>query len=78
MTVLRFARRTRSAALAVACGAALLLVAMRALPAPGPLTGLCDVAMVYGAAIAVAAWLHERQQLRVFHADVAAFLQAQA
>jgi hypothetical protein len=78
MNVLRFARRTRSAAVAVALGAALLLMAMRALPAPGPLTGLCDVALVYGLAIAVAAWLHERQQLRTFHADVAAFLRAQA
>jgi hypothetical protein len=78
MSVLSFARRTRSAALAVALGAALLLMATRVLPAPPPLTGVCDVALVYGAAIAVAAWLHERQQLRTFHADVAAFLRAQA
>lgn len=78
MTVLWFARRTRSTAVAVALGAALLLLAMRVLPAPAQLTGVCDVALVYGAAIAVAAWLHERQQLRTFHADVAAFLQAQA
>lgn len=78
MNVLRLARQARTVAVAVALGAALLLMALRVVPAPGPVTGLLDVALVYGAAIALAAWVHERQQLRVFHADVVAFLQAQA
>ncbi len=77
MSVLRLARLARSVAVAVALGAAAMLMALRMVPAPGAITGVCDVALVYGAAIAVAAWVHERQQLRTFHADVAAFLQAQ-
>jgi hypothetical protein len=77
MNVLRLARRARAIAVAVAVGAALLLMALRSVPAPGAVTGVLDVALVYGAAIAVAAWVHERQQLRAFHADVTAFLLAQ-
>lgn len=78
VSVLRLARRTRAAALLVALSAAMLLLALSAVPTPGAVLGLCDVALVYGAAVAVAAWVHERQQLRVLHADVAAFLRAQA
>jgi predicted neutral ceramidase superfamily lipid hydrolase len=78
VSVLRFARRIRLFALAVAVTAAVLLLAMSAAPVPGPFTGLCAMALVYGAAIAMAVFVHERQQLRALHADVADFLRAHA
>ncbi|HET8561253.1 MAG TPA: hypothetical protein VFL69_12100 [Marmoricola sp.] len=78
MSVLRFARRARLSAVAVAVVAAVLLLSMSAAPVPGPFTGLCEAALAYGVAIAFAAWLHERQRLRAMHADVAAFLRLHA
>ncbi|HET8603469.1 MAG TPA: hypothetical protein VFM09_06035 [Marmoricola sp.] len=78
MNLLRVTRRVRTIALAVSIAAVVLLLAMSAAPVPGPFTGLCDVALVYGTAIAITSWIHERRQLRGLHNDVAAFLQAHA
>lgn len=78
MSVLRLAIRARMIALAVAVGAAMVLLAMSTTSVPAAVTGICDVVLAYGAAVAIAAWVHERQQLRSFHDDVVAFLRAQA
>lgn len=78
MNLLRITRRVRTIALVVAVTAVVLLLSMSAAPVSGPFTGLCDVALIYGAAIAITSWIHERRQLRSLHHDVAAFLQAHA